>query len=154
MRVLFLGFDGVLHPLSATSRFAPAMPLKRAVQDAWLFRWAWILDELLDGHPDVGIVVHSNWRLLAPDDELQSFLGALAPRFAGSTPHGKRWESIARVVEDNRLRDYKILDALPAAFPPGLPELIACNPEAGLQEFHVREALQHWLRTPIDALAD
>jgi len=150
MRVLFLEFDGVLHPFSATARFAPVAPLKRAVQDAWLFRWAWILDDLLDGHPDVGIVVHSNWRLLAPDDELQSFLGPLAPRFAGTTAPGPRWDSIARVVQENHLHDFKILDALPHAFPPGLPELIICDPEAGLQALSVQRQLERWLRAPID----
>ena len=86
MRILFLECDGVLHPARATSRFVRSVPLKRAVQDAWLFRWAWILDELLSGQPDIGIVVHSNWRYLATNHELQSFLGPLAPRFAGMVP--------------------------------------------------------------------
>lgn len=148
MRVIFLEFDGVLHPASAVCRVAPVAPLKRTVQGAWLFRWAWVLDELLDGHSDVRIVVHSNWRFLAADDELQSFLGPLARRFVGSTPRTQRWESIAAVVESNRLRDFRILDALPAAFPSGLPELIACDPEAGLQEYGVRRQISTWLRQP------
>lgn len=147
MRVLFLEFDGVLHPMSASVRFAPVAPLKRRIQEAWLFRWAWILDELLEPYPDVSIVVHSNWRMLASDEELQSFLGPLALRFAGSTPRGKRWDSIAQVIQDNRLRDFKILDPLPECFPSALPQLIACDPEAGLQAFGVRRQLRNWLRT-------
>jgi hypothetical protein len=145
MRVIFLGFDGVLHPASAVSRFAPVAPLNRAVERAWLFRWAWILDELLDRHPNVGLVVHSNWRRLAPDEELQSFIGPLARRFAGSTPRVQRWESISSVVEQNRLRDFVILDAVPVAFPRGLHQLIACNPEAGLQDYSVRYQIKRWL---------
>jgi hypothetical protein len=145
MRVIFLGFDGVLHPASAVSRFAPAMPLKRAVERAWLFRWAWILDELLDGYPSVGLVVHSNWRHLAPDEELQSFIGPLAKRFAGSTPRVQRWDSISAVVEQNRLRDFVILDSVPIAFPSGLEQLIACDPEAGLQAYSVRYQIRRWL---------
>jgi HAD domain in Swiss Army Knife RNA repair proteins len=148
MRVLFLEFDGVLHPASATSRFFPANPLKRSVQQAWLFRWAWILDELLSPHDDVGIIVHSNWRLIAPDDELQSFLGPLSRRFIGSTPRAERWESIARVVESNRLRNFRILDAIPAAFPPEVLQLIACNPEAGLKDYTVHAQLKTWLEQP------
>lgn len=154
MRVLFLEFDGVLHPKSALARFAPVAPLKPKIQEAWLFRWAWILEELLEPHPDVGILVHSSWRMLATDDELQSFLGPLASRFAGSTPHGKRWESIAQVVEGNRLRDFIILDSLPASFPAELPQLIACDPEAGLQAYAVRRQLLRRLCHPAGAHID
>ncbi|WP_019140460.1 HAD domain-containing protein [Noviherbaspirillum massiliense] len=145
MRVIFLEFDGVLHPASAASRFVPARPLKRAVQQAWLFRWAWILDELLEAHADVGIVVHSNWRMLAADEELQSFLGPLGRRFLGSTPRGSKWEGVSHVVQHNQLRHYRILDHAPQAFPAGLPELIACDPEMGLRAFGVRQQLQSWL---------
>jgi hypothetical protein len=145
MRVIFLEFDGVLHPASAVIRIVPVAPLKRTIQAAWLLRWAWVLDELLEAHADVGIVVHSNWRFLAADDELQSFLGPLARRFLGSTPRTGRWDSISSVVHQNQLRDFRILDALPMAFPSGLSELIACDPEAGLQAFQVRRQLQRWL---------
>src|SRR3569833_4609748 len=98
MRVLFLEFDGVLHPMSATARFAPVAPLKYRIQEAWLFRWAWILEELLDAHPDVGIIAHSNWRMLATDEELQSFLGPLAHRFFGCSLFGLRWFCFVLVV--------------------------------------------------------
>jgi hypothetical protein len=148
MRVLFLEFDGVLHPASAVWRVAPVAPLKRTIQDAWLLRWAWVLDELLEGHDDVGIMVHSHWRLLAPDDELQTFLGPIAGRFIGTTPRLPRWQSIATVVDQHRLRHYRILDAVPEAFPPGLAELIACDPEAGLKDFRVHDRINAWLREP------
>ena len=145
MRVIFLEFDGVLHPMSAISKFAPTYPLKKVAQHAWLFRWAWVLDEVLEDHMDVSIVVHSNWRLLAPDDELQSLLGPLARRFIGSTPRAAKWDSIALVIEQNRLRDYRILDAVPRSFPSGLPELITCDPEIGLRAYTVRQQLRTWL---------
>lgn len=145
MRVIFLDFDGVLHPVSATSKFVPSAPIKRAIQRATLFRWAWILDELLEVHPEVGIVVHSNWRLIATDEELQSFLGPLARRFAGSTPHLPPWESISTVIQQNHLRDFRILDDRPTAFPSGLPELISCNPEIGLKAYSVCAQLATWL---------
>jgi hypothetical protein len=145
MRILFLEFDGVLHPASAVVRFAPSAPLKRSVQSAWLFRWAWILDELLSAHADVGLIVHSNWRFIAPDDELRSFLGPLARRFIGTTPRAQRWQSIAQVIAVNGLRDYRILDPLPGAFPADMEELIACDPEAGLQDFKVHARLGSWL---------
>jgi hypothetical protein len=90
MRVLFLEFDGVLHPASAAHRFTPGNSLRQGVLALWLFRWAWILDELLLPHPEVRIVAHSNWRLFASDEELKSVLGPLARRFVGTTPHGAK----------------------------------------------------------------
>jgi len=148
MRVLFLEFDGVLHPASATSRISPYGPLKTAVQGAWLFRWAWILDEMLVRYPDVGIIVHSHWKGMAAEPQLQSLLGPVGRRLVGVTPGDGRWEGIATVVEINRLRSYRILDSRAAAFPPRMAELIACDPEAGLREFSVLRQLQSWLRTP------
>lgn len=145
MRILFLEFDGVLHPASAAARFTLAKPLKRSVQQAWLFRWAWILDELLGPHPDVGLIAHSNWRYIAPDDELRSFLGPVARRYLGSTPRAQRWDSIARVVQANQLRDYRILDPLPSAFPQDAAGLITCDPEAGLLDSKVQDRLADWL---------
>jgi hypothetical protein len=145
MRVLFLEFDGVLHPESAVSRFIPVAPLPREIARAWLFRWAWILDELLEGHPEVSIVVHSKWRQLLADEELQSCMGPLARRFAGSTPRMAKWNSILEVVEGNRLQDFRILDAHPEAFPSGLGKLIACDTEIGLRAYGVQKQIRQWL---------
>lgn len=150
MRILFLECDGVLHPARATSRFVKSIPLKQAVQNAWLFRWSWILDELLYGQPDIGIVVHSNWRYLATNAELQSFLGPLARRFVGTTPimaPGNRWKGIQEIVALNKLRDYRILDCLPESFPEALPELIVCHPEVGLQAYSVRRQIRNWAQS-------
>lgn len=145
MRVLFLEFDGVLHPLSATYRFLPHSPLRHDVLRLWLIRWAWVLDELLAPHPEVGIIVHSNWRLFVPDEELQNILGPLARRFWGTTPRMPKWDSIAAVAQSNGLRDYRILDACPAAFPAEVAELIVCDAEAGLQDLKVQTRLTSWL---------
>jgi hypothetical protein len=146
MRILFLEFDGVLHPASATSRLSPYAPLKTGVQQAWLFRWSWILDEMLARHPEVGIVAHSHWKGMAEQPQLQSLLGPLGRRLIGVTPGSERWEGIATMAHANRLRNYRILDTHTNAFPPRLAELIACDPEAGLREFSVLRQLQVWLR--------
>lgn len=156
MRILFLECDGVLHPAPATSRFVRSVPLKQAVQQAWLFRWAWILDELLNSQPDIGIVMHSNWRYLATNQELQSFLGPLARRFVGTvpiSPEGNRWTGIQQVIVLNQLRDYRILDCLPSAFPEALPELIVCHPEIGLQAYSVRRQIRNWANQAQQAIA-
>jgi hypothetical protein len=148
MRILFLEFDGVLHPASATSRILPYGGLKSSVQRAWLFRWAWILDDMLLRHPDVGIVVHSHWKDMAAQTQLQSMLGPVGRRMVGVTPDLERWQGIAATAEINHLRNYRILDTRTQAYPPRLAELIVCDPEAGLREFSVLRQLQYWLRTP------
>jgi hypothetical protein len=145
VRVLFLEFDGVLHPASATHRFLPRSPLGRDVLAFWLFRWAWVLDELLAPHPEVSLIAHTNWRLFVPDDELKSVLGPLSRRFLGTTPRGTKWESIETVARINKLRDYRILDAWPDAFPSGVPELIVCDSEAGLKDLRVQARISSWL---------
>ena len=125
--------------------------MKQAVQDAWLFRWAWILEELLNGQPDIGIVVHSNWRYLTTNQELQSFLGPLAHRFVGTVPidpESGRWKNIQEIVALNHLRDYRILDCLASAFPAALPELVLCHPEMGLQAYSVRRQIRNWAGSP------
>src|ERR1039457_7121817 len=125
MRIIFTDFKGIFHPNSAIARFQPLQPLQREVNRLWLFRWAWILADLIEKQPDVGIVVHSNWRYLATGVELQSFLGPLAPRYVGSTKGSReRWDSIAMTVEQNRLRNYLILDALPTAYPANVNQLL------------------------------
>ena len=148
MRILFLEFDGVLHPASATSRISPYGPLKSAVQRAWLCRWAWILDDMLVRHPDVGIVVHSHWKGMAAQAQLQSMMGPVGRRMVGVTPGGERWAGIAAIADINHLRNYRILDCRADAYPPRLAELIRCDPEAGLREFSVLRQLQRWLHAP------
>lgn len=123
----------------------PRSPLGRDILALWLFRWAWILDELLCQAPDVGIVTHSNWRLFVPDGELKNVLGPLSRRFLGTTPRGEKWESIATIARANSLRNYRILDAWPDAFPRDVPELIICDGEAGLKDLRAQTQIKSWL---------
>jgi hypothetical protein len=148
VRLLFLEFDGVLHPASATCRFTPRSPLQRDVLAFWLFRWAWVLDELLAPHPDVSIMAHSNWRLFVHDEELETVLGPLSRRFIGTTPRCGKWESIHAITQANSLHDYRILDAWPDAFPTDLPGLILCDREAGLKDLRAQSQISSWLSRP------
>lgn len=145
MRVLFLDFDGVLHPISAMRWFEMRLPLETTIQRARLFRWTWILAEILDPYPDVQIIVHSSWRLLKTDFDLKGFLGPLENRFAGSTPRAQRWESVEWVVQQNLLSDYRILDDHAEEFPSGLNELIVCDSELGVYDEAVRRQVREWL---------
>ncbi|NEX63997.1 HAD domain-containing protein [Noviherbaspirillum galbum] len=146
MRVIFLDVDGVLHPASAAIRFSLAGSPRANAQALWLFRWAWILDELLAPYPDVGIIVHSDWRLFLSSGELQSLLGPLGRRFIGVTPRGPRPESVAAVLETADVEDHLVLEA-------GIDNAVQsscqvrCDPMAGLQDFRVQARIRAWLAT-------
>jgi hypothetical protein len=145
MRVIFLEVDGVLHPASAAIRFSLAGSAKANAQELWLFRWAWILEDLLAPHPDVGLIIHSGWRLFLPENELQSLLGPVARRYVGSTPRGARWDSIAHVLAASDIDDYLVLDVFANEYPAGLEQLVVCDPVAGLRELRVQAMLRDWL---------
>ena len=144
-RVLFLDFDGVLHPLSPDLIMDSNLPLSELIAVHDFFRWVPLLADILRDHADVRIVVHSIWRLLATDAELRVALGPLTERFAGSTPRGPRWESIAWVITQNRLRNFRILDDSAEDFPPALPELILCDENEGIADALVQTRIREWL---------
>jgi hypothetical protein len=144
MKILFVDFDGVLHPLSAAEGLNPELSISEVAQQPGMFCWATQLAELL-GENDVGIIVHSSWRLMCDDNDLRKLLGPLAPYFLGSTPRAQRFESIQWLVHANQLTDYRILDDMSEAFPTGLPELILCDPEVGVSDERVVDHLVGWL---------
>ena len=135
MRVLFLDFDGVLHPGPDVTS-APA-------------RWCWLpaLVKLLAGHTDVRIVVHSLWRLDHSVDELRALLGELAERVIDATPEGGRLESIETWLEGHpEVSRYRILDDDELDFFYPLPaELIVCDSGLGVTDPVARQQLVAWL---------
>lgn len=145
MRVIFLDFDGVLHPVSALSWFQLRRPLRQTIQMARLFRWTWVLDELLVGHEDVQLLVHSTWRLLQDEQTLHEVLGPLAPRFAGRTVGADRYQSIVDALERLPGSQYQILDDHAEQFPHEVEHLIVCDPELGVYDERVRSRLRDWL---------
>lgn len=146
-KILFIDFDGVLHPVSATRWFDLQLPIEESIERGKLFRWTWLLADILQPYPEVAIVVHSTWRLLKSDTELKCFLGPLGARYAGSTPRAQRYESIEWVLQQNSLSDYRILDDHPEEFPLGIAELIICDSELGVYDRSVRAQLLAWLES-------
>jgi hypothetical protein len=136
MRVLFLDFDGVVHP-------GPGVDTK-------LGHWVWLpaLTRLLAGHPDVRVVVHSTWRYDYDLDELRELLGSLGARVVGVTPRGQRWDSIEWWMSQNykMVRSWRVLDDAPDEFPEPAPaQLIVCDPSTGVSALGVQAALRGWL---------
>ena len=138
MRVLFLDFDGVLHPT----------PLADADQPLRLLPH---LRALLHGRADVGLVVHSTWRYVYRPRELAELLATAGAPVLGATPRGPRHESILWWLHLNPLvTEYVILDDDAREFPDPLPpELIVCDPADGILTPGVLDRLGRWLDGPL-----
>lgn len=133
-RVIFLDFDGVLHPFGCgTENLFNRMPL---------------IHRVLEQNASLRVVVHSSWREIHADDELVDFLFSdrpeLADRFLGSTPreYPSRWESIEAWVEANNPEGpVCILDDEPRMFPSHIAKgqdprfrFVECPANQGLRE--------------------
>lgn len=147
-KVLFLDFDGVLHPLSALIGFEMRMKRDEAIRLGRLFRWTWVLEELIE-NSNVEVFVHSSWRQFLKEPELVRHLGPVAHRFRGCTESSiSRWEGIQRLVQElNLLPDeWIILDDRQSEFPSvHPPQLILCDPNLGVWDKEVREKIFSWI---------
>jgi hypothetical protein len=148
MRVIFADYDGVFHPVSDLHWFSTGLPVETCIERGRLFRWASILHEILDSHPDVSIVVHSSWRMLHPEDKVKALLGPLAERVIHVIfRQYDRGAGIAAYIEEHEIEDYVILDDRPDWFAPGTPRIVIYDPETGIYDEGVQEQLLAWLKT-------
>ena len=146
MRVIFVDYDGVFHPVSDLRWFTMGLPVDVCIERGQLFRWTSILHKLLDEHPDVRIVVHSGWRLLHTEDRVKSLLGPLAARVVHVISRDyDRSEGVAAYIAENGVEDYIILDDRPDWFAPCTPRLVVCDSETGIYDNGVQVQLLEWL---------
>ena len=139
--ILYLDFDGVLHPASGRPEH--------------LFCYAPRLADCLAGR-EVAIVISSSWRFQYSLQELRALLPReLAARVCGVTGdpvpgQHARWQEI---LIDVRQRGasvgqgparWRALDDAFLEFPKNTPELILCHPQTGFGEAQF-QALQEWL---------
>lgn len=134
MRVVFLDFDGVLHPLVEAG--SPVIH----------FIWLPLLLDILEGHEDVHIVVQSTWQYIHTDHELREFLG---PRFFAATGKGPRQESIERYLHANHhlITSHIILDDAQDEFSPIPWNFVVCDSALGVSEPAVQAKLKKWVAT-------
>ncbi len=135
-RLLFLDFDGVLHPTSAMAeaQFCQLPLLACCLAGA-----------------DCHLVISSSWRHHYPLPELIGrFPPSMHHRFVGATgsPCFGRWprhqEILAFVEKAAVSTDWRTLDDSTNEFPVKCPQLIACDPNRGF-DVPQAHALRRWL---------
>lgn len=139
--IVFLDFDGVLHPVGV-----PAVNEDFClIENPDLFVWRPILERLLAPYPMVGIIVSSDWRRLFDDATLIRLLGPLAARFVGVVEcyGSSRAEELLAEVERMELKRWVALDDHPSvhAAQERDPRFIACDPATGVSSIEVQRAL-------------
>ncbi|MDQ7747479.1 HAD domain-containing protein [Hydrogenophaga pseudoflava] len=134
MRLIFLDFDGVLHPLEPES-----LGLEK-------FCWLPVLTSLLSGHDDVQIVVHSTWRYEYTNPELRALLGPLGMRFAGSAPRAPREQAIETVLQANRaIQHHLVLDDDAREFSGTAVNLLLLDSQRGISDEQAQADVTAWL---------
>jgi len=133
--ILFLDFDGVLHP-------------EPCPEDGKFFCNLSALEAILRDFPAVEIVISSMWRFTHTQVELQALFSAdIAERIVGVTPDRCDVSYLFPVVgsyvhhaeiegwlrQSDRAREpWLALDDSACLFKPFLPNLIRCDPRLGL----------------------
>ena len=123
-RLLFLEFDGVLHPA------------RDGADISQHFLWLDILVQLLAPWPDVGLVVRSTWRYIHTPAKLRALLGLLGPRFVCRVPRGPRQKAIEWFLHlIPCFTNYLTVDDAPNEFTASAGErLLVCHLSAGISE--------------------
>ena len=134
-KILFLDFDGVLHP----THFAGESPFSRAQ----------LLEETLALFSPK-IVISSSWRFTHNLEKLQKtipnhisslIIGATGQAVIGKHP---RFTEIQNYLRGYGSADWKALDDSYWEFPNPCFRLIRCNPNTGITDKQILE-LQQWL---------
>lgn len=134
-KLLFLDFDGVLHPTT--------------VPDEQLFCRVPLLQEALEGHA-CEIVISSSWRHYYTQQELLShFPPPMRQRIVGFTGEvhvGKlpRYQEIQNYLMNNGNPSWRALDDSFIEFPKQCPELLLCDPNVGLASRQMTQLIE-WL---------
>ncbi|MDI4635205.1 DUF2384 domain-containing protein [Pelomonas sp. V22] len=153
-RYLFVDFDGVLHSADAHFEVDNIKVSLQELRDAGLFVHLDLLARILAEHQDVGLVVHSSWRLTHTDDELRQLFGALAGRVVGATDRGlDRQQSISEWALRRQLQplQYRVLDDQPELLKELGDVVIDCDPVQGLATESAQLRLMDWLNSGAQA---
>ena len=133
-KVLFVDFDGVLHPTDHGSALLSQLTL---------------LESAIESH-DCALVISSSWRFhLEIDDLKKHFSSSVRNKIVGVTGEAyigayARFHEINAYVDLHGVSDWRALDDSYWEFPDKCPNLIRCNPNTGVTVFEINQ-LQTWL---------
>lgn len=135
-KVLFLDFDGVLHPTSHGSVLFSQMNL---------------LEEAV-GNESCQIVISSSWRFHMDLAKLRGqFSSNMRERILGVTGEPyigsyARFHEINAYAQAQGIDDWRALDDSFWEFPKGCDQLIRCNPNTGMSSVEVN-LVKSWLES-------
>ena len=137
-KILFLDFDGVLHPTTPNPKN--------------IFGKAKDLGELLSSFP-CNVVISSSWRFHFPFAELvQRFPASMRNLIIDKTggPHIGKWPRFNEIkdymIQKRLIANWRALDDSLIEFPNYCEELILCNPNTGISDKEFK-TLENWLKT-------
>ena len=135
MRVIFIDFDGVLHPVGGPA--GACLP----------FEWLSDLDAILSAHPPVRIVVHSSWRLTYPHEEIRELLSGLSALDIDIVGPGEKLQAITAYLSVHpEIESGLVIDDEPSEFPAGFPlQMVVCDPAIGITCPRVKSQVTAWL---------
>lgn len=141
--IVFLDFDGVLHPADYLNFNTINGELVLA-SDA-RFCWAddlWNLIRKFDCH----LVIHSSWRNSYTLNQLRGLLPReLGKRVVAVTVGDNRYDSILAYVEADAVKRYIILDDAADEFPSECVELLLCKDNIGISSPEIQNKLSEFL---------
>lgn len=159
--VLYLDFDGVLHPSQVFRRRGGGLHLPVHFQERGhrLFEHAGLLVELLEPYPDVGVILSTSWVRVLGYDKARSHLPAdLASKVVGATYHSRmqygrpefeqmsRGQQVLADVERRRPGAWLAVDDDGELWPAThLEKLVLSHPDAGISGPSVRQGLEEAL---------
>ena len=133
-KVIFLDFDGVLHPTTHGSNLLSQLPL---------------LEKAIEAH-DCALVISSSWRFHMEIDALKNhFSPAIQNKIMGITGEAyigafSRFHEINAYAMRHGIANWRALDDSYWEFPQGCSQLIRCNPNSGLTQREVKVLIE-WL---------
>ncbi|HZW21383.1 HAD domain-containing protein [Noviherbaspirillum sp.] len=137
--LLFLGFDGVMHP---------------ARGERTLFEHRAALEALLREHTHVEVVITSSWREVFDTDSLREdyFSRDLQPRIIDVTPlipGAMRWQEVQAYLDETRYGGpYIVVDDDATEFPAGWAPLLLCDSAVGLDAGKCAELAARMMQRP------
>ncbi len=138
-KLLFLDFDGVLHPNFSQER-------------DYFCRIDLLMDALGSEISGLEVIISSSWRFHHSFDQIVGYLPQALQRIvSGATPevepgHLQRYREIcAYLLQYNRVPDWRALDDDVNEFPKDCKKLVSCNGRVGLDEGSANQ-LNDWLK--------